>query len=645
MPTKSAGENVIGFLGPVDDLESYVKADWWRHLFNANYLRTDGDVVADPEITRREVDLFIQVLKPEKESSILDLCCGQGRHAMDLADRGYVNITGLDRSHYLISRARSLSKQEGKKVAFKEGDARKLSFPSAVFDYVLLAGNSFGYFESREDDLKVLNEIARVLKPKAPLLIDVTDGNYIREQYQPRSWEWIDKNYFVCRERTLSSDNDRLISREVISHAKKGVIADQFYAERLYTNDSLGKLLKDAGFQNILFHSELAPASKRNQDLGMMARRIIVSARTKKRFVSIPGINGKTKNIAVLLGDPGKSDIIKPDQGFDDDDFLTINIMKKALGKLKRYHFSYFDHHDIFIKRLQESGSGINFVFNLCDEGFNNDASMELHVPSLLEMLGIPYTGASPQCLAHCYDKSLVRGIAKEMDIPVPKAFLINPEDISYIELQLDFPVIVKPNFGDSSFGITHKSVCHNLEALENVIIQVRSQFGYNKPILVEAFLPGKDISVGIIGNPPESYQVLPIIEEDYSALPSGLPKICGYEAKWLPDSPYWNIKSVPASLPEKTEGFLVASCIKLFQRLGCRDYARFDWRLDLNETPRLLEANPNPGWCWDGHLAKMAKLEGISYVQMLNEILKSCERRISTYKTPEMTAELSKAI
>ena len=245
-------------------------------------------------------------------------------------------------------------------------------------------------------------------------------------------------------------------------------------------------------------------------------------------------------------------------------------------------------------------------------------------------MLNLHYTGGSPQCLAYCYDKSLVRGIANEMGIPVPKAFLIKPEDITFIELSLDFPVIVKPNFGDSSFGITQHNVCYDIVSLESAILQVREKFGYNKPILVEQFLAGKDISVGIIGNPPESYLSLPIIEEDYSTLPPDLPHVCGYEAKWLPDSPYWQIKSVPANLPEETEQFLVASCIKLFERLECRDYARFDWRLDENNTPRLLEVNPNPGWCWDGHLAKMAKIAGMSYAQMFRRILKESEKRIT---------------
>lgn len=110
-------------------------------------------------------------------------------------------------------------------------------------------------------------------------------------------------------------------------------------------------------------------------------------------------------------------------------------------------------------------------------------------------------------------------GIAKEMDIPVPEAVFIKPEDTAF-KLYFDFPVIAKPNSGDSRFGITQRSEAYNPEELTNTISEIREKFGYDKPILVEAFLNGKDLSVGIIGNPPESYTVLPIIEEDYSSLP-----------------------------------------------------------------------------------------------------------------------------
>ncbi|GBC61261.1 D-alanine--D-alanine ligase [Desulfonema ishimotonii] len=618
-------------LGPVEDLESYVRADWWRNIFNANYLRTDGDVVEDETITRSEVDTFIGVLAPSEDSAILDLCCGQGRHALEFARRGFTSVFGLDRSHYLIVRARKINNQEGTNVTFKEGDARKLPFASDTFDHIIIAGNSFGYFESLQDDLKILSEVRRILKPGGKILLDVTDGDYMRKEFQPRSWEWIDKKYFVCRERSLSKDGERIISREVITHVKKGVIADQFYAERLYSGDSLRELFQQANFEDIEFHTEIRADSKRDQDLGMMARRLVVSAAVKKELTIIRRPDDERKTIAVLMGDPGKSDVVKPNANFDNDDFFTINELKKALTGITEYNFIYLNQHDKLLNELLKMKCKPDFVFNLCDEGFNNEASKELHIPSLLEVLNLPYTGGTPQCLAYCYDKSLVRGIAKEMDIPVPRAFIVKPEDTVFIELTLDFPVIVKPNFGDSSFGITQHNVCHDIQSLENAISQVRKKFGYNRPILVEQLLTGKDISVGIIGNPPESYLVLPVIEEDYSALPPDLPRICGYEAKWHSDSPYWKIKSVPANLPEETERFLIASCIKLFERLECRDYARFDWRLDANGTPRLLEANPNPGWCWDGHLAKMANFAGISYPEMLQKILKAGEERIAT--------------
>lgn len=182
------------------------------------------------------------------------------------------------------------------------------------------------------------------------------------------------------------------------------------------------------------------------------------------------------------------------------------------------------------------------------------------------------------------------------MRIPIARGTLvIGDPDLS--KLPLHFPLLVKPNSGDSSFGITQKSIAHSREELLEIMAETREIIGSDKPFLLEEFLPGKDISVGIIGNPP-ACTVLPIIEEDYSAVPEDLPRICGYEAKWLPDSPYWKVKSVPADLPEKTRNEIAQSSLALFSRLGCRYYARFDWRLDAKGRPRLLEVNPNPGWC-----------------------------------------------
>jgi len=616
-------------LGPVPNLEEHVHPSWWRNIFNSLYLKTDGDVVEDQKITSEETDLFLSILNLSKDDKILDLCCGQGRHSLELARREFRFVEGLDRSHYLIQRAKNQAKKEGLEVRFKEGDARKLPFPPDSFDVVMILGNSFGYFETVEDDLRVLKEVFRILKPWGKLLIDVTDGNYMKESFQPRSWEWIDKRFFVCRERCLSHDEQRLISREVITHVEKGVIADQFYAERLYSQESLPQIIQTAGFSDISFHGELSPDSQRNQDLGMMEKRLIVTSVVKKDWAPVrKRPKEEERNIVVVMGDPSKPDPLKPFSIFDDDDLYTIDQLKSALRELDGCHFQYLDNHDTLIQDLVKGKGKIDLIFNLCDEGHDNDARKELHIPGLIELLGLPYTGSGPQCLAFCYDKSLVRGIAKEIGIPVPKAFFIKPEDSAF-EIPFAFPVIVKPNFGDSSFGITQRSVANNIEALSNAISEIREKFGYDKPILIEEFLTGKDLSVGIIGNPPEDYTVLPIIEEDYSVLPEGLPRICGYEAKWLPDSPYWKIKSMEAELPEKTKRLIIEWCLKLFERLECRDYSRFDWRLDAKEHPRLLEVNPNPGWCWDGHLAKMAKIAGMSYSEMLGAILNAAEKRL----------------
>jgi len=614
-------------LGPVDDLEPHVRSDWWQTLFNSLYLKTDADLLDDMEVTRKEADLLVSILGLDPDDMVLDLCCGQGRHVLELARRGFSNVEGYDRSQYLIRKARTRAQKENLQVRFREGDARKLPYPSDTFSVVTILGNSFGYFDSTLHDRKVLEEVFRVLKPGGRVFIDAVDGDHMKKNFQPRSWEWLDRKYFVCRERALSSDGDRLICREVICRNDRGIIADQFYAERLYNRESLFELLTASGFSGPTFHTTFSPVSTGTQDAGMMGQRILLSATVEKAWPPLQNAESKKPlNVVVVLGDPRKEDQVKPACVFDDDDFETVNRMKKALSEIPYMKFTFLDRHETLLEDLKKRAGKTDLVLNLCDEGFNNDPTKELHVPALLEQLNIHYTGAGPQCLAFCYDKSLVRGVAREMRIPVAKGILVTGDsDVS--KLSLTFPLLVKPNSGDSSYGITQKSIVHSREEIFNIMKETREKIGADKPFLLEEFLPGKDISVGIIGNPPFC-TVLPITEEDYSAVPEDLPRICGYEAKWLPDSPYWKIKSVPAGLPEKTEKEIVRCCLALFTRLGCRDYARFDWRLDAEGRPKLLEVNPNPGWCWDGHLAKMAAYANISYSGMLAAILEAAKKR-----------------
>jgi len=226
------------------------------------------------------VDVFTKAGDFRPEHQILDLCCGQGRHSLELASRGFTHVTGLDYSDLLINLAkeRAAAARLESSVTFQQGDASSLPYEGHKFDIVMCLGNSFGYFHSINDDILVLKEIARVLKPGGRLVLDLADGDYLSSNFQARSWEWVDSTMFVCREREMAEDGQRLISREIITLTDKGVIKDQIYSERLFNFDTISKMLSQVGIVDARLFKELAVDSKRDQDLGMMEQRLVITA-------------------------------------------------------------------------------------------------------------------------------------------------------------------------------------------------------------------------------------------------------------------------------------------------------------------------------------------------------------------------------
>jgi len=628
-------------LGPVADLEQHLPAEWWRKLFNALYVKTDGDVVENNENTRRDVDFIVSAAAIQPHSQILDLCCGQGRHCIELARRGFKNVTGVDRSRYLIRLAKKRAQNENLSVVFKEGDARNPRLPENTFDCVAIMGNSFGYFSNKQDDEKVLATVGKILRPAGQLVLDITDGAYMADHFEKRSWEWIDEHHFVCRERSLSADRERLVSREVIVHDETGVIADQFYAERLYTKETAGKLLEKTGFRNVRHHGMAEALSDRDQDLGMMARRLLISADAPLLPARKPKGKLQRIDVTVVLGDPRLPDAVKRNGAFNAEDLDTVRRLKDALRELPSYKFRFLDNHATLDRDLSELRTDL--VFNLCDEGFNNDPFKELHVPALLESLGLVYTGAGPPALAACYDKGLVRAVALTLDIPVPLETYVRPGDQG-ATLPSVFPALLKPNYGDSSQGITKDAVVHNTKGLLDYLDKLRVDFP-RQPVLVQEYLTGAEYSLGLVGNPDQGLRALPILEVDYSKLESDLPKILGYESKWEPESPYWKqIRYQEAQLSELIQQQLVEHSARLFERLGCRDYARFDFRADSKGEIKLLEVNPNPGWCWDGKMNLMGSFQGMRYSEFLGQILAAAVERLGIVGKPQAGGANEKA-
>ncbi len=616
-------KNITNTYGPISDLEKHLPSNWWETLFNALYLKTDGDVVENEINTKNEIDLVVAATNLKLDDEILDLCCGQGRHSIELAKRGYIHVQGIDRSSYLIGVAKERSSNLGLDINFSEGDARNFNVEENSKDCIIMMGNSFGYFDREEDDNSVLARIFSVLKANGKLFLDIADGQWIAQNFEKRSWEWIDNEYFVNRERALASDNKRLISREVVTSSKSGVIADQFYAERLYSFEDIYNKLAQIGFTDIKQHSSLKTNSTRDQDLGMMAHRYFITAiAPKKNPVSIKPYS--RKKVSVLLGDPGLPDKIKVGNKFNAEDFQTINRLKEALRSIDEYEFNYIDNHKEFFATIMQNKS--DFILNFCDEGFNNKAELELHVPAMLEIFGKPYSGCNPKCLAICYDKAKVRAIAKEFNIPVPNEYFISDDDYSAL-IPDCFPALVKPSLGDSSFGITKNAKVNNAKELCDYIDYLRGILP-KEPILIQEFLPGAEYSVTLIGNYP-NLECLPILEVDYSDLPKDLPKILSYESKWLPDSDYWNkIKYKEAKIDAKVQDSLIRNSRALFKLLDCNDYVRFDYRTDSNGEVKLLEVNPNPGWCWDGKMNIMAGFAGITYTDLLKKIIETTIQR-----------------
>lgn len=331
--------------------------------------------------------------------------------------------------------------------------------------------------------------------------------------------------------------------------------------------------------------------------------------------------------ITVLTGDPSLPDASKPGNRFNPEDFDTIARMKEALTALDRYALDFVDRHEGLPERFIADPPA--FVLNLCDTGYRNRARYELHVAALLEMLDIPHSGASPHSMVLTTDKAAVRMIAQSLGVPVPdERFFATEAEARAAADTLSYPSLIKPNQTDGSLGITKDAVVRDAGEAR-AYFDMLAELLPGREVLVQEFLSGNEYGMALIGNPGEGFFVPPSLVVDYSGLPAGLTPILSYESKTIPDSPYWTeIRYVPAELPEATIAELRGHAERLFVRLGCQDYARFDWRADANGRIKLLEVNTNPAWSYDGKMAIMAGLGGLDYGEMLSRIIEVGRRR-----------------
>jgi D-alanine-D-alanine ligase len=249
-----------------------VDPDWWKTLFDEVYLVTDARSVCDETLTCREVDVICELLPLNSDHRILDLCGGHGRHTFELYKRGFTDCTVLDYSQTLIDVAQSEAAENDYAVEFIQCDARNTKLPSDTFDHVIIMGNSLGYIQVPDADSEIITEAFRVLHPGGWMLVDVTDGNVVKNSFSPNSWHEIGEKTVVCRQREL---NGNIVNaREMVIDKQKGLIRDRCYAVRLYDSESLQMLFQNAGFSHTDVYTNFSPHQAEG-DFGFMNNRMI----------------------------------------------------------------------------------------------------------------------------------------------------------------------------------------------------------------------------------------------------------------------------------------------------------------------------------------------------------------------------------
>lgn len=293
--------------------------------------------------------------------------------------------------------------------------------------------------------------------------------------------------------------------------------------------------------------------------------------------------------------------------------------IRTALGAAGYRPITFNVDSDIFrlIDFLREEKPDL--VFNLV-ECVENESDQEMNVAGLYELLKVPYTGAGALTLGISLNKPRVKEILGAHGIRTPAYQVVGAKDRIELGPELSYPVIVKPSCEDASVGISDDSVVYNAGDLRKKVRYIHQEF--EQPALVEQYIDGREVNVAIIGN--KKPIVLPVSEIDFSGLTEEMHRIVSYDAKWMQGTvAYEGTKGVcPAALKPAQELLLKDLALRCYRILGCRDYARVDFRLGTNGLAYVLEVNPNPDMSDDAGFARSAKAYGLTFSNVVVKIV-----------------------
>ncbi len=267
-----------------------------------------------------------------------------------------------------------------------------------------------------------------------------------------------------------------------------------------------------------------------------------------------------------------------------------------------------------------------DLVFNLV-ESLVGDTRNEVVVPSVLDLMQIPYTGPGPFTIGLCLRKDRAKEALAAHAIATPEYRVLAAEADLLSLPELSYPMFVKLVREDASIGIEASNLARDPAALRERARQLWEQ--YRQPVIAERFIEGREVNVTVMGNGAD-LRCLPLFEIDFASMPAGRPHIVSYAAKWDENHvDYAGTKPVPlrAGSPELCAA-IERGAMATFRAMGMRDFGRVDMRIDRDGRPWVIDVNPNCDLSPGAGVAKAAEAAGMSYPQLCGRICDTAWKR-----------------
>lgn len=311
----------------------------------------------------------------------------------------------------------------------------------------------------------------------------------------------------------------------------------------------------------------------------------------------------------------------------DEDVIVEVIAVEGSLRRLGHTFDRIFVEDDIEPVLAWARANPDGAVFNLC-ESFRGSNLAHMNMPALLELLGLPYTGSPPLTLGLTTHKAMAKAVMRGAGLATPESCLYQLGEIPLTSPSWGFPAIVKPALEDASVGVDEASVVRDVPSLADRVRYVHER--YFQAAIAEQYIHGREINSAVVGNdPPRS---LPLSEIQFVDYPEWKPRVVGYRAKWVHDSFEYQhtVGACPASLPPELTERIQKMAVRAYRLMGCRDYARVDFRLAEDGTPYILEVNGNPDITDGAGLARAARACDLGYDGLIRIIIEGALSRAS---------------